>query len=161
MSTALSYNDEDWYVNVVEPLPDCPSIEAAYDIATKLTEHVNWRSSDFPKKVKFAFVGDTKEPAATGDVYKARLGLFIMKLTVIETMSTQEKMTWTTCAEGFCGLMRSHNCFSFFVKDGTIYGKAQEFNLKLSRGSFLLPAKSHIENEHKTMFEELNALFKK
>jgi len=156
MTTTSSDSDFTWMVEVVEPLPNCPSAKAAYDVLGAVTKQKEWRSSKFAT-MKFVLPDGVTEPVKKGDEYFAHMGPMKMTLSVLDSKCTQDEMVLETEGKTLCGLIHSRIKFSVYKDDkGAWMGKAQEAPLK---GRWAFPNNETIEGEHLTMYRELDKKF--
>ena len=154
-----SADDIEWFVTVEEPMPDCPSCEAAFRKVAAPTKMKEWRTSEFAK-AKIALKEGVKEPLKTDDEYAASFGPFSFQMKVLEAVTSDDvdgEFVLDTTGTGCCGLVTGRLRFSVYKKDGVVTGKAQE---KPSGCSCVFPSKTKMEKEHTTMFQELNGTFR-
>ena len=161
-------SDVAWLVTVTEPLPDCPSVHAAWTrIATQSTWG-SWRSESKMRgpEVVTTVVSPAKEPLQTGDAYVVKVGRWLrIRCRVLESSAPDAAATSDDAALVFDakgtslgGLLRARFRFTVFREaGGTVMARAQE---RLDALPFFLPSKETLANEHRHTFRDLNASFR-
>lgn len=154
-----------WTVTVTEPLPDCPSIEAAWvRIATQTKWH-EWRSESKMRgrSVMTTVVPPATEPLRTGDKYIVKIrGPMKIRCRVLEsstpgTGGEDEEMVFDAAGVALGGLVRARFRFTVFRgEDGVVMARAQE---KITSLPVFSPSKQDLENEHRHTFKDLNQSF--
>ncbi len=157
-----------WTVTVTEPLPDCPSVEAAWERLASQTKWGEWRSESKMRgdDVHVTVVPPATEPLESGDGYVVTIGRFMkIHCHVLESSSpgtaTGEGGERVFDATGIAlgGLVKARFRFTVFQGEaGVVMARAQE---KIMSLSLLAPSKETLENEHRHTFRDLNDSFPK
>jgi hypothetical protein len=158
--------DVNWTVTIIEPLPDCPSIEAGWERIATQTKWGEWRSESRMrgKDVATSLVPPATEPLKTGDEYVVKVGR-AMKIhcRVLQSSSpcaaTDEdhEMVFDAMGVALGGIVKARFRFTVFRgEDGTVMARAQE-NIKSL--PFFTPPKETLESEHRHTFKDLNKSF--
>ena len=160
-------SDVDWSVTVIEPLPNCPSVEAGWERIATQTKWGEWRSESKMrgKDVATTAVPPATEPLKTGDEYIVKVGKFMkIRCRVLESSSlgaaTGEdgEMVFDAMGVTLGGIVNARFRFTVFKgKDGVIMARAQEKMMSLP---LLTPSKGTLENEHRHTFKDLNESFR-
>lgn len=158
--------DADWTVTVTEPLPDCPSVEAAWERLATQTRWQEWRSQSKMRGrgVTTAVVPPAIEPLMRGDEYVVRVGrLLKIRCRVVESSSPDsagerdEEMVFDATGVTLGGMVKARFRFTIFkTEDGIVTARADE---KLTKLPFLSPSKTTLESEHRHTLKELNRSF--
>ena len=158
-------NSVDWTVTVTEPLPDCPSVAAAWErIATQSTWGT-WRSESKMRGpgVTTAVVPPATEPLQAGDAYVVNVGRFLtIRCRVLESRGDatgeHEEMVFDATGVALGGLVRARFRFTVFRgDDGVVMARAQE---RIASLPLVGPSKETLENEHRHTLRDLNASFR-
>ncbi len=159
--------DVSWTVTVVEPLPDCPSVQAGWERIASQTRWGEWRSESKMrgKDVATTVVPPATEPLKTGDEYVVKVGRFMaIRCRVLESSSPgttsgeDGEMVFDAIGVAFGGLVNARFRFSVFRdKDGVVTARAQE---KMTSLPLLAPWKGTLESEHRHTFKDLNDSFR-
>ena len=129
-------NDVAWLVTVTEPLPDCPSVRAAWArIATQSTWG-SWRSQSKMRgpDVVTTVVPPATEPLQAGDAYVVRVGRWLrIRCRVVESSapdaatSDEAARVFDATATALGGLLRARFRFTVFRQPGgAVMARAQE-----------------------------------
>lgn len=158
--------DFDWMITVTEPLPDCPSVRAAWERVATQSKWGEWRSESKMRgpNVTTAIVPPATEPLQAGDEYVVRVGNFMkINCSVVESSSRDSaadehgEMVFDAVGVSLGGLVRARFRFTIFSgEDGVVMARAQE---RIDSLSFLVPPKETLENEHRHTFRDLNTSF--
>ena len=158
--------DVDWTVTVVEPLPDCPSVEAGWERLATQTRWGEWRSESKMRGpgVTPTLVPPATEPLKAGDEYIVKVSRFMtIRCRVLESSPSA-----TTVGEGggmvfdevgvvMGGVVNARFRFTVFNDtEGMVTARAQE---KMFTLPFLLPSRETLESEHRHTLQDLNASF--
>ena len=158
--------DVDWTVTVTESLPNCPSVEAAWERIATQTGWGRWRSESKMRgdNVHVTVVPPATEPLRTGDEYIVKVGRSMtIRCLVLESsfpgVATGDsgEMVFDATGVALGGLVRAR--FRFTVvrgPDGVVMARAQE---KIMSLSILVPSDENLENEHRQTFRDLNESF--
>ena len=160
-------DDMDWTVTVIEPLPDCPSVEAAWlKIATQ-TEWGEWRTESKMrgKDVTTTVIPPATEPLKTGDAYVVNVGrLMKIRCRVLESSSPcaasgqDAEMAFDALGVAMGGMVNARFRFTIFGgNNGVVMARAQE---KIMAPPILAPSKETLEGEHRHTFRDLNESFR-
>jgi hypothetical protein len=159
--------DVDWTVTVIEPLPDCPSIEAGWQRIATQTKWGEWRSESKMRgeDVTTTVVPPAREPLKTGDEYIVKVGRFLnIHCRVLESSSLvtgtarDDEMVFDAIGVALGGIVYARFRFTVFRgEDGVVMSRAQE---KIMSLPFLAPSKRTLENEHRHTFKDLNNSFR-
>jgi hypothetical protein len=160
-------DDVDWTVTVIEPLPNCPSVEAGWERIATQTGWEEWRSESKMrgKQVSTTVVPPATEPLKTGDEYIVKVGrLMRIRCRVVESSSLgavsgdDSEMVFDAMGVALGGMVNARFRFTVFRdKDGVVMARAQEKMLSLP---LLTPSKRTLENEHRHTFKDLNDSFR-
>lgn len=156
--------DVDWSVTVTERLPDCPSVEVAWERLASQATWVEWRS---PSKMSGEGVVTTLVPPATdpleaGDEYVVRVNRFIkIRCRVIESSSRPKtaggERVFDALGMSLGGMVKARFRFTVFDgEDGVVTARAQE---KITALPVFIPPVETLESEHRHTFKALNASF--
>lgn len=159
--------DVDWPVTVIEPLPNCPGVEAGWEKIATQTKWGEWRSESRMrgKEVATTVVPPATEPLKTGDEYIVKVGSF-MKICcrVLESSSPgtdageDGEMVFDAMGVALGGIVNARFRFTVFrSKDGVVMARAQE---KIMSLPFLVPSRGTLESEHRHTFKDLNDSFR-
>lgn len=156
----------EWTVMVTEPLPNCPSIEAAWNKIAAQTKWSEWRSESKMRgnDVSTILVPPATEPLKTGDEYIVKIGAFMkIRCRVIAstapgaTDNKNGEMVFDASGRAIGGLVNARFRFTIFMgEDGVVMARAQE---KIMSLPFFVPPKETLESEHRHTFKDLNASF--
>lgn len=156
-----------WTVQVVEPLPSCPSVEAGWAKIATQTKWGEWRSETKlrGKEVATTVVPPAAEPLKTGNEYIVKISRFMrIRCRVLESSSLgtasgkDDEMVFDAIGVALGGVVKARFRFTVFRgKDGTVMARAQEKMISLP---LLLPSKETLENEHRQTFKDLNDSFR-
>ena len=159
--------DVDWTVTVIEPLPNCPSVEAGWEKIATQTRWGEWRSESKMrgKEVATTVVPPATEPLKTGDEYLVKVGRFMeIRCRVLESSSLgtasgeDSEMVFDAMGVTLGGIVNARFRFTIFRgKDGVVMARAQEKMMSLP---LLAPSKVTLENEHRHTFKDLNDSFR-
>jgi hypothetical protein len=167
-ATTAAAADVDRTVTVMEPLPDCPSVEACREKLATQTTWGEWRSASKMRgtDIVTTLVPPATEPLKVGDEYVVRVGRFMtIRCRVLESSSLD-----TTAADGgeavfdatgvaLGGIVKARFRFTVFRgDDGIVMARAQE-RMRIMSLSLLAPSKQTLEDEHRHTFRHLNASF--
>lgn len=166
MAMIADADDVDWVVAVTEPLPECPSVRAAWTrLATQSTWHT-WRppSRMRGKGVTTTVVPPATEPLTTGDAYVVRVNRFLtIRCRVLESPSRtptadDDEMVFDATGVALGGLVRARFRFTVFLDDdGTVMARAQEGMVALP---MLRPSTATLESEHRHTLRALRESFR-
>ena len=80
VTTSAAPPEVDWTVSVTEPLPDCPSIAAAWERIATQTTWGTWRSESKIRgpDVTTVVVSNATEPLHAGDPYVVKVSRVLM-----------------------------------------------------------------------------------
>jgi len=157
--------DVDWTVTVTEPLPDCPSVAAAWErIATQSTWGA-WRSASRMRgrDVVTTVVPPATEPLRNGDGYVVKVGRFLtIRCRVLESSSDaagdHNERVFDATGVALGGLVRARFRFTVFRgDDGVVMARAQE---RIASLPLVGPSKETLASEHRHTFRDLNASFR-
>lgn len=158
--------DVDWTVTVIEPLPDCPSVEAGWEKIATQTRWGEWRTESKMrgKEVATTVVPPATEPLKTGDQYIVKVGRFMeIRCRVLESSSLgtasgdDGEMIFDAMGVALGGIVNARFRFTVFRgKDGVVMARAQEKMMSLP---LLAPSKATLESEHRHTFNDLNDSF--
>lgn len=160
-----SPTDMDWTTTVTEPLPDCPSVEAAWERLATQTRWPEWRSASEMRSadVVTTLVSPATEPLRAGDEYVVSVSRFmrircrVLESSVGRTPGPDGEMVFDAVGVALGGLVKARFRFTLFRgHDGTVMARAQE---KVDSPSVFAPKKETLANEHKHTFRDLNASF--
>lgn len=160
-------NDVAWLVTVTEPLPDCPSVHAAWArIATQSTWG-SWRSRSKMRgpDVVTTVVPPATEPLQAGDAYVVQVGRWLRIRCRVVASSAPDAATSDDAARVFDatgtalgGLLRARFRFTLFRESGgPVMARAQE---RLDALPFLVPSRETLANEHQHTLRDLNLSFR-
>jgi len=159
--------DVDWTVTVIEPLPDCPSVEAGWQRIATQTKWGKWRSESKMRgrDVTTTVVPPAREPLKTGDKYIVKVGrLMNIRCRVLESSSLgtdigkDGEMIFDAMGVALGGIVNARFRFTVFRgEDGVVMARAQE---KIMSLPLLTPSKRTLENEHRHTFRDLNDSFR-
>ena len=160
-------SDVAWLVTVTEPLPDCPSVHAAWTrIATQSTWG-SWRSESKMRgpEVVTTVVSPAKEPLQTGDAYVVKVGRWLrIRCRVVESSvpdaatSDETARVFDATGTALGGLLRARFRFTVFREPGgPVMARAQE---RLDALPFLVPSRETLANEHRHTLRDLNLSFR-
>lgn len=158
----------DWTVTVTEPLPDCPSVAAAWERLATQTRWQEWRSESKLRGsgVTTEVVPPAAEPLEMGDEYVVRVGrLMKIRCRVVESSSPtssggdDEEMVFDATGVALGGVVKARFRFTVFrAEDGIVMARAEE-KMKMMALPFLSPSRATLESEHRHTFKELNKSF--
>lgn len=158
--------DVDWTVTVIEPLPNCPSIEAGWQRIATQTKWGEWRSESRmrSKALTTTVVPPAREPLKTGDEYIVKVGRFLnIHCRVLESSlpgtgsGKDAEMVFEAMGVALRGIINARFRFTVFMgEDGMVMARVQEKIISLP---LLTPSRRILENEHRHTFEDLNASF--
>jgi hypothetical protein len=156
----------EWTVTVSEPLPNCPSIKAAWERIATQTSWGEWRSESKMrgKDVITMLIPPATEPLKTGGEYIVRVGKFMkIHCCVVESSSPgtttgeEGEMIFDGTGVAMGGIVNARFRFTLFRgEDGVVMARAQE---KIMSLPFLVPPKETLESEHRHTFKDLNESF--
>lgn len=159
--------DVDWTVTVIEPLPNCPSVEAGWERIATQTKWGEWRSESKMrgKEVTTTVVPPATEPLKTGNEYIVKVGRFMkIRCRVLESPSLgtasgeDDGMVFDAMGVALGGIVNARFRFTVFTgKDGMVMARAQEKMISLP---LLAPSKGSLESEHRHTFKDLNESFR-
>lgn len=162
-----SPSDVDWTVTVIEPLPNCPSVEAGWQRIATQTKWGKWRSESKMrgKDVITTIVPPAREPLMTGDEYVVKVGRFLkIHCRVLESSSLgtgiakDDEMVFDATGLALGGIVNARFRFTVFRgEDGVVMARAQEKMISLP---LLAPSKGTLESEHRHTFRDLNDSFR-
>lgn len=162
----VSPDNIDWTVTVTEPLPNCPSIAAAWERIATQTKWGEWRSESKMrgKDVTTTVIPPAMEPLKMGDEYFVRVGSFMkIRCRVIESSSPDtaagrdDEIVFDAIGVAMGGLVNARFRFTVFMgRDDVVMARAQE---KIMSLPFLAPSKETLESEHRHTFKNLNESF--
>ena len=150
----------DWTVSVTEPLPNSPSVKAAWERIAIQTSWNEWRGESTMRKrgVLTTLVSPATEPLTTGDEYIVQVGLMKIHCHVLESPGEHAgKMVFDSMGVACCGMVRARFRFTVFQRDNIVMAMAQE--QIMASCSFLMPPKSVLESEHRHTLKELDKSF--
>jgi hypothetical protein len=157
----------DWTVTVTQPLPECPSVEAAWERIATQTRWGEWRSASKMrgKDVATTLVPPAVEPLTAGDEYVVRVGRFLkIRCRVLESSSPGTasapggEMVFDAMGRALGGIVDARFRFTVFRGgDGVVTARAQE---KIRSLAVLGPSAAALENEHRHTLRDLNASFR-
>lgn len=155
-----------WMAEVTEALPDCTSIQAAWERIATQSKWGEWRSESKMRgpNVTTTVVPPATEPLKTGDEYIARVGkLMKIHCRVLESSADDaapddlEEMVFDAQGTSLGGLVRARFRFTVFRgEEGEVMARAQE---RIDSLPFLVPPKETLEDEHRHTFRDLNRSF--
>jgi len=153
-----------WTVTVIEPLPNCPSVEVGWERIATQTKWGEWRSESKMrgKGVVTTLVPPATEPLKVGDEYVVNVGKFMkIRCRVLESSTPSTAagggMVFDSMGVALGGIVKARFRFTLFRRDdGTILAKAEE---KIRSWPFLAPSVETLESEHRHTFRELNKHF--
>ena len=158
--------DVNWTVTIIEPLPDCPSVEAGWERIATQTKWGEWRSESKMrgKDVATSLVPPATEPLRTGDEYVVKVGRSMkIHCRVLESSSPgaatgkDDEMVFDAMGVALGGVVKARFRFTVFRgKDGMVMARAQE---RIKSLPFLTPPKETLESEHRHTFKDLNKSF--
>jgi hypothetical protein len=156
----------DWAVTVVEPLPNCPSVEAGWERIATQTRWGEWRSESKMrgKEVVTTIVAPAAEPLKMGDEYIVKIGRFMrIRCRVLESSSPgvaaseDGEMVFDAMGVALGGIVKARFRFTVFKReDGMIMARAQE---KITSLPLFMPPRETLEDEHRHTFKDLNKSF--
>jgi hypothetical protein len=159
--------DVGWTVTVVEPLTNCPSIEAAWERIATQTKWGEWRSESKMrgKNVTTTVVPPATEPLKNGDEYVVKVGWFMkIHCRVLESSSPgadfgeDSEMVFDAMGVALGGIINARFRFTIFRgKDGVVMARAQE---RITSLPLITPSKETLANEHRHTFRDLNESFR-
>ena len=166
--TVAAPDDVAWLVTVTEPLPDCPSVHAAWArIATQSTWG-SWRSQSKMRgpDVVTTVVPPATEPLRAGDAYVVQVGRWLRIRCRVVASSAPDAPTSDEAGRVFDatgtamgGLLRARFRFTFFREPGgPVMARAQE---RLDALPFLIPSRETLANEHRHTLRDLNLSFRR
>jgi hypothetical protein len=160
-------SDVDWTVTVIEPLPDCPSVEAGWERIATQTRWGEWRSESKMrgKEVVTMVVPPATEPLKTGDEYIVKVGWFMkIRCRVLESSSLDlasgedGERVFDAMGVTLGGMVKARFRFTVFRgEDDVVMARAQE---KMMTLPLLAPSKATLEREHRHTFKDLNNSFR-
>jgi len=160
-------SDVDWSVTVIEPLPNCPNVEAGWERIATQTKWGEWRSESKMrgKEITTTVVVPATEPLKTGDKYIVKVGKFmkircrVLESSSLGTVSGKDgAMVFDAMGVTLGGIVNARFRFTVFRgKDGVVMARAQEKMMSLP---WLAPSKMTLENEHRHTFKDLNDSFR-
>jgi hypothetical protein len=154
-----------WTVTVTEPLPDCPSVAAAWErIATQSTWGT-WRSESKMRgaDVTTVVVPPAKEPLRAGDAYVVKVGRFLtircrVLASSVDATGQHDEAVFDAAGVALGGLVRARFRFTVFRGDeGGVMARAQE---RVASLPLVGPSKESLSNEHRHTLRDLNASFR-
>ena len=155
----------DWTVTVTEPLPDCPSVAAAWErIATQSTWGT-WRSESKMRgpDVTTAVAPPATEPLRAGDAYVVKVGRFLtircrVLASSVDATGQRDEAVFDAAGVALGGLVRARFRFTVFRgDDGVVLARAQE---RIASLPLVGPSKETLANEHRHTLRDLNASFR-
>jgi len=158
-------NSLDWTITVTEPLPDCPSVAAAWERIATQTTWGTWRSESKMRgpEVTTVVVPPATEPLLTGDAYVVKVNRFLtIRCRVLasscDAADEREEMVFDAVGVALGGLVRARFRFTVFRgADGSVTARAQE---RIASLPLVGPSKETLANEHRHTFRDLNASFR-
>ena len=158
--------DVGWTVTVIEPLPNCPSVEAGWERIAMQTKWGEWRSESKMrgKNVITTVVPPATEPLKNGDGYIVKVGRFMkIRCRVLESSSPgadfgeDSDMVFDAVGVALGGIVNARFRFTVFRgKDGVVMARAQE---KITSLPLLTPSKETLAKEHRHTFKDLSESF--
>jgi hypothetical protein len=158
--------DVEWTVTVVEPLPDCPSVEAGWERLATQTRWGDWRSESKLRGpgLTTTLVPPATEPLKAGDEYIVKVSRFMtIRCRVLESSSAgaaagnDGAMVFDAVGVVLGGVVNARFRFTVFPDhEGMVTARAQE---KMFTLPFLRPSKETLESEHRHTLQDLNASF--
>ena len=167
-TTVSAPNDVAWLVTVTEPLPDCPSVHAAWTrIATQSTWG-SWRSQSKMRgpDVVTTVVPPATEPLQAGDAYVVNVGRWLgIRCRVVESSapdaaaaSDEPALVFDATGTTLGELLRAPSRFTLFRQPGgPVIARAQE---RLDALPFLRSSREALANEHRHTLRDLNLSFR-
>lgn len=159
--------DMNWNVTVVEPLPNCPSVEAGWERIATQTKWGEWRSESKmrSKEVATTLVPPAAEPLRTGNEYIVQVNrLMKIRCRVLESPSQATaaredgEMVFDALGAALGGIVNARFRFTVFGgEDGMVMARAQEKMMLLMLPT---PFKGDLESEHRHTFKDLNESFR-
>jgi hypothetical protein len=159
--------DVEWTVTVVEPLPNCPSVEAGWERLATQTRWGEWRSESKLRGpgVTTTLVPPATEPLKAGDEYIVNVSRFMtIRCRVLESSSPEAAlghggdMVLDAVGVALGGVVTARFRFTVFTdNEGMVTARAQE---KMFTLPFLLPSKETLESEHRHTLQDLDASFR-
>ncbi len=154
----------DWTVTVTEPLPDCPSVAAAWERIATQTTWGTWRSESKMRgpDVATVVVPPATEPLRAGDAYVVKVSRFLtIRCRVLassgDATDEREEMVFDAAGVALGGLVRARFRFTVFrSEDGVVMARAQE---RIASLPLVGPSKETLANEHRHTLRDLNASF--
>jgi hypothetical protein len=153
-------------VTVIEPLPDCPSVQAGWERIATQTKWDEWRSESKvrSKDVTTSVVPPATEPLQAGDRYVVKIGRSMrIHCRVLESSppstntGRDDEMVFNAKGVALGGLIRARFRFTVFRgEDGMVMARAQE---KIASLPFLVPPKATLVSEHRHTMRDLNKSF--
>ncbi len=166
-ATVAAPADVDWTVTVIEPLPNCPSVEAGWERIATQTGWGEWRSESKMrgKEVATTIVPPATEPLKTGDAYIVKVGKFMeIRCHVLESSfpgtdsSEDGEMVFDAMGVALGGIVKARFRFTVFRgEEGVVMARAQEKMISLP---LLAPSRGTLESEHRHTFKDLNNSFR-
>ncbi|MCA1784075.1 MAG: hypothetical protein ABR616_18190 [Dermatophilaceae bacterium] len=151
---------------MVEPLPNCPSVEAGWKRLATQTRWGEWRSESKLRGagVTTTLVPPAAEPLKAGDGYIVKVSRFMkIRCRVLESSSVgaiagdDGEMVFDAVGVVLGGVVNARFRFTVFNDNGgMVTARAQE---KMFTLPFLLPSKETLESEHRHTLQDLNASF--
>lgn len=157
--------DVEWTVTVVEPLPNCPSVEAGWERLATQTRWGEWRSESKLRGpgVTTTLVPPAAEPLKAGDEYVVKVSRFMrIRCRVLESSrgasaGDDGEMVFDAVGVVLGGVVNARFRFTVFNDtEGRVTARAQE---KMFTLPFLLPSKQTLDGEHRHTLQDLNASF--
>ena len=159
--------DVDWTITVIEPLPNCPSVEAGWERIATQTKWGEWRSESKMrgKEIVTTIVPPATEPLNAGDEYIVNVGRLmkihcrVLESSSLGTASSEDsEMVFDAVGVALGGIVNARFRFTLFEgKDGMVMARAQERIISLP---FITPTTRTLESEHRHTFKDLNDSFR-
>lgn len=153
-----------WTVTVTEPLPDCPSVSAAWERLATQTTWGEWRTASAMRgaNVTTTVVPPATEPLRTGDAYIVKVGRVLrIRCRVLESSeapsSEDGAMVFDAAGVALGGIVRARFRFTVFpCENGPIMARAQK---RIATLPLIAPRPSTLESEHRHNLRNLNRSF--
>jgi hypothetical protein len=159
-------DEMEWTVTVTEPLPNCPSVKAAWERIATQSRWGGWRTDSKMrgKDVITTIVPPATEPLKPGSEYIVRVGKFMkIHCCVVESScpgavtGEDGEMVFDATGVAMGGIVNARFRFTVFKgEDDVVMARAQE---KIMSLPFLAPPKETLESEHRHTFNDLNQSF--
>lgn len=158
-STTLESSQEvqttDWLVSCSGPIPNCKTLEAAFDRLASPSKTHGWCSNDFGK-FKIALGGSTTEPLKENDRFSISI-IGPLKMSALVTQSGEIEegtFVYEVVGSALFGMIKNRFRSTLFKDNtGIIMLKTQEV---FHSGGFMVNSKEHVMEQHDTFIKEFN-----